>query len=279
MSKIDFHVHITHPEIIADWEKIAKKEPYFALLSKSPKNKFASIEIIIDMLNETGFERAVIFGFGFKDLGLCAMTNDYVIEAAQAYPEKITGFISIPPNVQGMEKEVSRCHDAGLKGIGEIFPEGQGFSIDDKIEAKKLTDICHERNLPLIIHTNESVGHSYAGKSNTSLRQIDTFIGSNPGLRVILAHWGGGLMFYEAMPEIREKYKNVFYDTAASPFLYDKTIYKTALSLGLEDKIIFGSDFPLLSPSRYLPDIKNIPFDVQEKILGFNAERLFACLR
>ena len=274
MYKTDFHVHVTHPEISAEWEKIALKEPYFSLLSKSPKNKFASIENIIDMLSETGFNRAVIFGFGFNDLGLCAMTNDYVIEAARAYPDKITGFISIPPNVKGMEKEISRCHDAGLKGIGEIFPESQSFSIDDKNETKKLAGICLERSLPLIIHTNEPVGHDYTGKSNISLRQIDAFIGNSQNLKVVLAHWGGGLIFYEAMPEIREKYKDVYYDTAASPYLYDETIYKTALSLGIEDKIIFGSDYPLLSPLRYIQELEKIPFDIRNKILFKNAERL-----
>ena len=273
-EKTDFHVHVTHPEVIANREKIAEREPYFALLSKSPKNKFASIEDIIGMIDENSFGRAVIFGFGFNDLGLCSLTNDYVIEAAQKYPGKITGFISIPPKAKGMEKEIIRCHDAGLKGIGEIFPEGQKIDIDNESETKKLTGLCIERNLPLLFHANEPVGHYYAGKSTVSLKQIDAFIGNSQNLKVILAHWGGGLLFYEAMPEIREKYKNVFYDTAASPFLYDETIYQTAISLGLEDKIIFGSDFPLLSPPRYAPALKNIPFDIQEKILGLNAERL-----
>ena len=278
MCKIDFHVHVTPLQISSCWEKIAEKEPYFALLSKNPKNKFSSTEDIIKMLDNEGFDKAVIFGFGFNDLGLCRLANDYVIEAARSYPDKITGFISIAPNAKGMEREIERCHDAGLKGIGEIFPEGQNFNIDDKNKTRKFAGICNERNLPVILHTNEPVGHDYAGKSNVGIKQIDQFIGNNPELRIILAHFGGGLLFYEAMPEIRKKYKNVFYDTAACPFLYDETIYKAAVSLGLEDKIIFGSDYPLLSPSRYLPALKNIPVDIQKKILGTNAERILGGL-
>jgi predicted TIM-barrel fold metal-dependent hydrolase len=93
---------------------------------------------------------------------------------------------------------------------------------------------------------------------------------------VILAHWGGGLLFYEAMPELREQFRNVYYDTAATPFLYHADIYRAALALNLGDKILFGSDFPLLPPSRYLPALQTLPDDAQERILFANAQKLLA---
>jgi predicted TIM-barrel fold metal-dependent hydrolase len=273
---IDFHVHVTPPEISANWRKYAEKEPYFALLAQNPHNKYANAEEVIAMLDESRFERAVIFGFGFKDLGLCRLVNDYVIEKAREFPQRFTGFMSVSPNGDGLEQEIDRCHRAGLKGVGEIFPGGQGFAIDNEQETRALTGACIERDLPVIVHTNEPVGHSYIGKNDVGLQQIERFIAHSQGLQVILAHWGGGLLFYEAMPELREQFRTVYYDTAATPFLYNADIYRAALALGLGDKILFGSDFPLLPPSRYLPALQTLPDDARDAILFGNARRLLA---
>ena len=274
MSGIDFHVHVTPPEISANWRKYAEKEPYFALLAQNPHNKYAGAEEVVAMLDEAGFERAVVFGFGFKDMGLCRMVNDYVIEKVREFPGRLTGFMSVAPNAAGVEQEIDRCRSAGLKGVGEIYPGGQGFTLDNKEETRAFTGVCIERGLPVIVHTNEPVGHAYAGKNDVGLRQIERFIAHSQGLTVILAHWGGGLLFYEAMPELREQLRTVYYDTAATPFLYRADIYRAALALGLGDKIIFGSDFPLLPPSRYLPALQTLPDDARERILSGNARRL-----
>jgi predicted TIM-barrel fold metal-dependent hydrolase len=78
------------------------------------------------------------------------------------------------------------------------------------------------------------------------------------------------------MPELREKFRNVYYDTAATPFLYSNAIYRAALALGLGEKILFGSDYPLLPQSRYLPQLIGLSQLERDRILGGNAERLLA---
>ena len=271
--KIDFHVHVTPPDIIAEWEKYAEKEPYFALLSNNKRNKFASAEDVAAALEGGDFDRAVVFGFGFRDMGLCRYVNDYVIESVKQYPEKLIGFAVVSPaeSSRGGQaaKEVERCHSAGLKGVGELFPQGQGFDLDDEKQTAVICGACKELGLPLLIHTNEPVGHFYPGKTDVSLRQIETFVANNPSLKIILAHFGGGLMFYETMSEIKEKFRNVYYDTAASPFLYDARIYRAAKALGLCEKILFGSDFPLLAPSRYLAAVEESGLSAEDKNLIF----------
>jgi predicted TIM-barrel fold metal-dependent hydrolase len=277
MENIDFHVHITPPDIIADWRRYAEKETYFSLLSESPHNKFACAEDIVAAMKKDNFARAVVFGFGFKDMGLCRYVNDYVIEKTREYRE-LTGFISVAPNSAEAPYEIERCCGAGLMGIGEIFPEGQGFNPEEKNETREFAEACLRFNIPVIIHTNEPVGHYYAGKTNTSLQTIEKFIENNPDLKIVLAHWGGGLLFYEAMPEMRKKLKNVYYDTAAMPFLYDRNIYRAAAALGLCDKILFGSDFPLLPPSRYFKELDKSGISPEEKqlILAGNALRILS---
>ena len=71
--------------------------------------------------------------------------------------------------------------------------------------------------------------------------------------------------------------KNVYYDTAAGPFLYDGAIYRVAVELGLTSKILLGTDYPLLSPRRYLKQIRaaGLAEGVVEAILGGNARRVF----
>jgi len=277
--KLDFHVHATPPEIIRNWKKYAKKDKYFSLLSKNPHNKYASAEDIIAAIEESGFDRAVIFGFAFKDQGLCRLVNDYVIEKVKEYPARLTGFISVSPNGKGAEKEIDRCYAAGLKGIGELYPDGQDFNIGSKKETRAVTGACIERNIPLILHVNEPVGHGYIGKNDIPLKKIEKFVNNHQNLKIILAHFGGGIFFYETMKEIKEKFHNVYYDTAAAPFLYDSRIYGAAKALGLCEKILFGSDFPLLPPSRYLPALEKSGLSSEEKqfIVGANAEKLLKC--
>jgi len=273
--KIDFHVHVTPPDISANWEKYAEKEPYFSLLSRGKVNKFASAEDVLSMLEKEGFDRAVVFGFAFCDMGLCRYVNDYVIEKVGRYPDKLTGFAVVPPCGKDAAGEIERCHDAGLKGVGELFPEGQGIDLEDRIQTMPLTGVCKERGLPLLLHANESVGRSYPGKTGVTLRQLEKFVSDNAGVKIVLAHWGGGIFLYETMKEIKEAFRDVYYDTSASPFLYDGRIYKAAKALGLCGKILFGSDFPLLPPSRYLAGIEESGFSGEEKALlfGGNAEK------
>jgi len=281
MKKTDFHVHVTPPDITADWRKYAEKEPYFALLSNSKGNKFATAEDIAAAIEKDAVvDRAVVFGFAFRDIGLCRYVNDYVIEKTGQYPEKLTGFAVVPPEEgsRGEEaaKEIERCFRAGLKGVGELFPEGQGFDLENEKETASVTGACKELGIPLLLHANEPVGHYYPGKTGVTLRQLETFVANNPSLKIVLAHWGGGILFYETMGEIKEKFRNVYYDTAASPFLYDERIYRTVKALGLCEKILFGSDFPLLPHSRYLDGLEKSGLDSEDKqmILGANARKL-----
>jgi hypothetical protein len=93
MSKIDMHVHVTPEDISGNWQKYAEKEPYFGMLSNSPKNKFACAEEIVSELDAAGFDKAVIFGFGFRDMGLCRYVNDYVIEKVKEFSSRLIGYI------------------------------------------------------------------------------------------------------------------------------------------------------------------------------------------
>lgn len=274
--RIDSHVHVTPPDIIRNWEKIAEKEPYFKLLSESPVNQFATAEEVVQAMDRDAFDRAVVFGFAFKDMGLCRYVNDYVMEQVKVFPDRLIGFCIVPPGHPEVEAELHRCHQGGLTGVGELYPEGQDFAPESAEQMETFARTCQQLGLPVIMHLNEPVGHAYAGKTGTRLAQAVAFARHYPDLKVILAHWGGGLFFYELMKEVEAELANVYYDTAASVFLYGHKIYDVVKAMELVDKVLFGSDFPLLAPSRYLADLEasRLTFEEKEAILGGNAKRL-----
>jgi len=78
------------------------------------------------------------------------------------------------------------------------------------------------------------------------------------------------------MPEVGKALLNVFFDTAASPFLYRPEVYQQAIQLVGEGKILFGSDYPLLEQGRVIEEINSLGLkeEVRTKILGGNAQRL-----
>jgi predicted TIM-barrel fold metal-dependent hydrolase len=58
------------------------------------------------------------------------------------------------------------------------------------------------------------------------------------------------LPFYAHMPEVRKALANVYFDSAATPFLYDQSVFSTVASAIGPDRMLFGSDFPLLNAKR-----------------------------
>lgn len=274
--KIDMHVHVTPLEIINNYQHYAQKEAYFGLLANTPHNKFATAEQVVQEMKITGYDKSVIFGFSFADMGLCQYVNDYVIEAVKKYPDELIGFISVVPNHKQVCYEIERCYNKGLRGIGELFPAGQPFEITKKEDILLFAQCCENYNMPVIVHMNEPVGHYYEGKTSTSLKEIETFILNHPTLKVILAHFGGGIWQYELMKEVKSAFENVYYDNAASIFLYEPRIYQTIKAAGLMDKFFFGSDYPLLSPSRYEKSLLNSGLNQEDldKLQGENAKRL-----
>ena len=92
------------------------------------------------------------------------------------------------------------------------------------------------------------------------------------------AHWGGGLPFYALMPEVEESLSNVYFDSAASPFLYSASVFPTVAALAGAGRVLLGSDYPLLRARRLIDEARRTVTSEDDlaAILGGNAERLLA---
>jgi predicted TIM-barrel fold metal-dependent hydrolase len=125
-------------------------------------------------------------------------------------------------------------------------------------------------------HASEPVGHQYAGKGKITPDLLYVLITTYPDITHVLAHWGGGLPFYALMPEVKEVLRTVYFDSAASPFLYVPEVYRRVGELVGADKILFGTDYPLLAQRRLIKEIDSLslPAETREQILSGNACRL-----
>jgi uncharacterized protein len=140
-----------------------------------------------------------------------------------------------------------------------------------------LAELSQHFGAPLMLHLNDPVGASYPGKAAIRLDAVYGLIRKFPEVTWILAHWGGGLPFYGLLKkEAPEVFRRVYFDTAASPYLYRSAIYRLAAEMVGPEKILFGSDYPLLPPQRYVEEMEeaNLPEDWREMILGKNLARV-----
>ena len=281
MKSIDFHIHLYPPEIIRDAEKISECEPYFNALTHNSVHKWAVVDDLLLRMERDEVERSVVGGFAFQDLGLCKVCNDYIIDCVTRYPDKLYGMCLVPPLTRGSDEEILRCADAGLIGVGELFPEGQGIDISDASQTWRLAGALHEAGLFVLWHTAEPVGHTYTGKGNVGPKEAALFCMHHPEVKVVFAHLGGGLWLYELMPEMKLYLANAMYDLAALPWLYEPQILKTIESAGLADKFLMGTDFPILDSVRYKKSLmaSGISEETIEKINRGNAFSLLAQLR
>jgi len=254
---IDFHTHIFSKKIRENREKYFIPEPAFKLLYKLPKSKLLGVSEIISSMDEQGVDKSVIFGFPWKNSDIFREENDYILDAVERYPDRLIGFCCLDPLNKFAINEVLRCLKQGLSGIGELAFYESGIDQKALDRLAPLFEICRNKDLPALIHTNEPVGHIYPGKTPNTMNQIYTLVKRFPENKIVLAHWGGGIFLYNTLKkEVKESLKNVYFDTAASPFLYDSEIYRLAIKLAGQDKILFGSDFPLIKPARYFKEMK-----------------------
>jgi predicted TIM-barrel fold metal-dependent hydrolase len=274
---IDIHTHIFPPEMRQDRDACFISEDAFYRLYSDPKACMIGARELIAAMDEEGVDRSVVFGFPWQSAERFRRQNDYVMEAVAAYPDRLIGLACFDVEHPAAPEETRRCLEGGLAGVGELAFYASGITPDKLDRLEPVMALCREKDAAVLIHTNEPVGHPYPGKSPNTLSQIYSLAKRFPHNRLILAHWGGGLFFYALLKkEVRDVLQNVYFDTAASPFLYDPSIWETAVRIAGADKILFGTDFPLLRPSRYFREIDARPLSDEDKALikGGNAARI-----
>ncbi|MBN1314028.1 MAG: amidohydrolase [Anaerolineales bacterium] len=283
---VDIHTHYQFPEFIRDPRAYLDKEPFAAYLASNPGHRDVTVNEMIAAADEDGIQWLGLQGFMYVQHETCVALNDYGLESLQRYPDRLLPFACLQPKAgKDAVREFTRCIDGGMVGAGELNPVGQKFSLDDS-DFIAIVRAAIDMGVPLMLHFNETVGHDYPGKSLVPLRDLYQFILKYPELVLIIAHWGGGLPYYELMPEVKKACRNVYYDTAASPLLYSSSIFPITADIVGAEKILFGTDYPLIcfrkqqtEPGfgKFLCHVRESGLDPisLQSIFGDNAARLF----
>ncbi len=274
---IDFHTHIFPAWLRERRDEFIRSDPCFGLLYSEPRARMATADELIASMDEAGIDMSVVLNIGWVSNELCATTNDYILDSVARYPARLVGFCSVQPEAgDAAVAELERCAEGGARGVGELRSDVQGFDLADEKTMRPLVDGALEHGLILLTHSSEPVGHHYPGKGSITPDRLYSFVTAFPGLTVVCAHWGGGLPFYALMPEVKKALADVFFDTAATPFLYQPRIFSHVSSIIGSDRILLGTDYPLMHQERVIDQIRTsgLSEEDQDDILGASAGRL-----
>ncbi len=274
---IDFHTHALPPQVKNNRSRYVEKDAAFAEIYSGEKVRIATAEDLLASMDREEIDISVIVNYGWSTHDFCVETNDYILESVARYPKRLVGFCAVSSYHDDFSlAEIERCVHGGIRGVGELRPDVQ---LPESVSQETLAPFSRlliEHNLILLTHSSDPVGHPYRGKGAATPEKLYEFIANFTGVPVVCAHWGGGLPFYTLMPEVRQTLENVYFDTAVSPFLYRPEIYRYVRDLVGADRILFGSDYPVIAPARLLKEIDAVALsgEDREMILSGNARRL-----
>jgi predicted TIM-barrel fold metal-dependent hydrolase len=205
------------------------------------------------------------------------VANEEVIDAARENSDVMVAFASIDPHKGKLGVRTARrlLAGGGVKGF-KFHPTAQGFFPNDRM-AYGLYELAAEHGLPAIFHSGHSgIGSGMPGGGGLRLKysnpiHLDDVAVDFPEMKIIIAHpswpWQD-----EALSVCLHK-PNVFIDLSGwSPKYFPEQLVRYA-NTQLQDKVLFGTDFPLITPDRWIESFRQVGFkpEVQERILKHNA--------
>jgi hypothetical protein len=272
---VDSHVHILPASMRDSRDQLARLDRWFDVCHSGGR-AILTVDELLSTMDATGIDRSVCFGWPFADPVHCAEVNDHLIAVQRAHADRLTCLATVSPSRPGATDELRRCAAHGLRGVGELNADAQGFDLEGP-DIDSVAAACVDLGIPMVLHCSEPVGHEYPGKGTATPGRVAGFAMRNPDLRLVCAHLGGGLPFYAHMPEVAALCRRLWFDTAAGPFLYAPTAYRSVADLCGAERLLFGSDHPLLSARRYIDAFAQADLTVAERalVMGENAMQIF----
>ena len=256
-------------------EVICASDPAFAELYADPKAKLATAGMLVHELDAGRIDMAVTAGFAFADPGQIVEQNRAILDSARV-SHRLIPLATVNPASPGWRTAAEHALADGARGFGELRPHNQGW---DPLgaEGRALCSMAQEAGAVLLWHVSEPVGHRYPGKAGgIAPAELCVVAEAFPGLKMIAAHLGAGLSFFLYMAEMRTALRDVFFDTAAWRFLYDERSIAQLVAVTGAPRVLFGSDYPLLSPKGELQRLRAVlPGEAVPSVCGAAAETLF----
>ena len=279
LTAIDMHVHVERDDagrLSLDDELMAASAAYFrGSVDRTPtvddiaahyrRARMAAVVFTVDATTATGHP---------------ALSSEEIARSAARHPDVLVPFGSVDPwtGAAAVERARRLVEEHGVAGF-KFHPSLQAFSPDDA-QFRPLWGALEEMGVPALFHTGQNgIGAGLPGGRGIKLRYsnpilLDDVAADFPGLTVILAHpsvpWQA-----EAIAMATHK-ANVYLDLSGwSPKYFPPELVHAAGRL-LRKKVLFGTDFPLITPERWLADLATLGLDdaVLPGLLTGNAARL-----
>ena len=270
---IDAHVHLHPTEEVGKMVVEMIGMPYYS---------YGTPDDYLNDMKNAGIDKAVMVSFApdnqIKNNNFWTVAITKASKSKQAKYPMFIPFISVSPTMKGrtMIEELEHKYKWGMKGL-KIHPVAQRFAPDDE-RMFSVYEWLVKHDLPITAHSGINAdGKSTFGEPERWISVLEKF----PDLNLILAHLGNG--FWDQTIEIADKFKRVMFDTAiAISYIDSPTTLDDEEAIDLirtigSNRILFGSDYPWINPSKDIQRIKDLDISEDDKklILGENAAKLF----
>lgn len=276
---IDIHVHAMRPDTPGVENELSRQTRE----DQARRWKSDLVNISLDGTAEYYRERrmlAVVFPVDSeRHMGDSRVPNRDVAAAARRNRDALIPFASIDPRRDGaLDEARDLIENHGVKGF-KFHPSVQGFAPDEPAAYAMYELLADYRSIALFHSGQTGIGRNLEGGGGVRLKYsnpmlIDDIAVDFPQLKLVIAHpsfpWQS-----EQLAVARHK-KNVFIDLSGwSPKYFEEQLVQHTNSL-IPDKVLFGSDFPVLTPDRWLADAELRGFrpSIMPGLLKHNAARL-----
>lgn len=202
-------------------------------------------ERLLALMDDAGIERAGLINYVAPDLmGFDDSCCEYVIEYAQAAPERLYPFGSVNPRLRkDCGARMRELIDKGLQGV-KVHPPHQLLQVNDYLGAyphqAEIYEECQSAGLPVMVHTGTSI---FPGARNkyAACMPVDDVAIDFPELKIVLAHGGRPLYMEEAFFLVR-RHRNVYMDISGVP--PQRLLHYFPRLESIADKVLWGTDWP-----------------------------------
>ena len=250
MRVIDAHVHLYPPEAGREptaWAAARGEAHWTTLCTRQrkdgrPVQAFPTVDELLHTMDADGVDRAVLLGWYWENHATCVEQNSFYAACVRAHPDRLAAFATVHPAAgPAALAEVRRAVGEGLVGLGELSPHSQHVAIDDP-SWRELMDLAGELKLPVNLHVTDPLSRKFPGRVDTPVADFVRLARAFPQTTFILAHWGGGPGYAGELKDI----PNVYFDTAASPLIYEPAAVGPMLAVLPAGRVLLGSDYPLI---------------------------------
>ncbi|MDX6744216.1 amidohydrolase family protein [Actinocorallia sp. A-T 12471] len=275
LTAIDFHVHVeqdNHGHLALDGELMDASAAYF----RAGQNRTPTVADIAAHYRERRMAAVIFTVDAATALGHPALSSAEIADAAAAHPDVLIPFGSVDPHAaDAVARARGLVADHGVRGF-KFHPSLQAFAPNDTA-FYPLYEALQELGVPALFHTGQTgIGAGLPGGRGIKLRYsdpmlIDDVAADFPGLTIVLAH--PSVPWQDEAISIATHKANVYIDLSGwSPKYFPAQLVKAA-SRQLRHKVLFGSDFPLITPDRWLSDFARLDIgeDARALILKENA--------